>query len=119
MEAVWTRERRRSMSMCGHRAQCDPTAQGHGGMRGTTRHQQHRPPRWRPTAPLPARLQKAIWLPRGLYGDDDTNGHVDNFACFARPGVVLLAWTDDESDPQVGRAQHGWPSWVLSSSGGG
>lgn len=45
-------------------------------------------------------VQKAIWLPRGLYGDDDTNGHVDNFACFARPGVVLLAWTDDESDPQ-------------------
>lgn len=28
---------------------------------------------------------------------------VDNFACFARPGMVLLAWTDDESDPQVGR----------------
>lgn len=37
---------------------------------------------------------------RGLYGDEDTNGHVDNFACFARPGVVLLAWNDDESDPQ-------------------
>lgn len=28
-------------------------------------------------------------------------GHVDNFACFARPGVVLLAWTDDTTDPQV------------------
>ena len=26
---------------------------------------------------------------------------MDNFACFAAPGVVLLAWTDDESDPQV------------------
>ena len=31
-------------------------------------------------------------------------GHIDNFACFAAPGVVLLAWTDDESDPQVGEA---------------
>jgi hypothetical protein len=37
---------------------------------------------------------------RGLYNDTDTNGHIDNFACFARPGVVLLAWTDDVSDPQ-------------------
>ncbi|KAL4447581.1 hypothetical protein ABPG75_004800 [Micractinium tetrahymenae] len=45
-------------------------------------------------------VQKVIWLPKGLYGDDDTNGHIDNFACFARPGTVLLAWTDDERDPQ-------------------
>lgn len=45
-------------------------------------------------------IKKVIWLPRGLYGDDDTNGHIDNFACFARNSVVLLAWTDDEADPQ-------------------
>jgi agmatine deiminase len=47
-------------------------------------------------------VKKVIWLPRGLYGDDDTNGHIDNFACFARKGVVLLAWpwSDDEADPQ-------------------
>ncbi|KAL4345185.1 hypothetical protein AHAS_Ahas11G0253100 [Arachis hypogaea] len=25
---------------------------------------------------------KIIWLPRGLYGDDDTNGHIDNMCCF-------------------------------------
>lgn len=42
-----------------------------------------------------------LWLPKGLYKDTDTNGHVDNFACFARPGVVLLAWTDNSEDPQV------------------
>ena len=42
-----------------------------------------------------------LWLPKGLYKDEDTNGHVDNFACFARPGVILLAWTDDTKDPQV------------------
>lgn len=45
-------------------------------------------------------VSKVIWLPKGLYKDDDTNGHIDNFACFARPGVVLLAWCDDPSDPQ-------------------
>ena len=33
--------------------------------------------------------------------DEDTDGHVDNFACFVAPAKVLLAWTDDESDPQV------------------
>ena len=49
-------------------------------------------------------VETFIWLPRGLYGDDDTNGHIDNLACFARPGVVLLAWTDDEADPQHARS---------------
>ncbi|KAI5073740.1 hypothetical protein GOP47_0011753 [Adiantum capillus-veneris] len=49
-------------------------------------------------------VQKVIWLPYGLYGDDDTNGHVDNFCCFVRPGVVLLAWTDNQEDPQSRRS---------------
>ena len=39
--------------------------------------------------------------------NDETNGHVDNLACFARPGVVLLTWTDDESDPQHADLQGG------------
>ncbi len=42
---------------------------------------------------------KMIWLGQGVY-NDETDGHVDNLACFARPGVVLLTYTDDESDPQ-------------------
>ncbi|KAM0982853.1 hypothetical protein ACFX2J_015595 [Malus domestica] len=49
-------------------------------------------------------VMKIIWLPRGLYGDDDTNGHIDNMCCFVKPGVVLLSWTDDETDPQYERA---------------
>jgi len=40
-----------------------------------------------------------IWLGEGVY-NDETDGHIDNLACFARPGVVLLSWCDDESDPQ-------------------
>ena len=43
---------------------------------------------------------------QGVYQDWATNGHVDNFCCFVRPGAVLLAWTDDTSDPQV-RAPQG------------
>jgi len=37
---------------------------------------------------------------KGLVGDVDTNGHVDNMCCFLKPGHVALAWTDDETDPQ-------------------
>ncbi len=40
-----------------------------------------------------------LWLGRGLRFDE-TSGHVDNLCCFARPGVVVLAWTDDPSHPQ-------------------
>ena len=45
-----------------------------------------------------------IWLPEGLY-NDETDGHVDNFCCFVRPGEVLLAWTDDPEDPNYSRCQ--------------
>jgi agmatine deiminase len=43
--------------------------------------------------------EKVLWLGRGVFADE-TDGHVDNLACFARPGVVLLTWSDEESDPQ-------------------
>lgn len=47
-------------------------------------------------------LKKILWLWKGMAGDDAiTNGHVDNLACFVRPGVVALSWTDDVNDPQV------------------
>lgn len=42
-------------------------------------------------------VDKVIWLNRGL-DPEETTGHVDVVACFVRPGVVALAWTDDESD---------------------
>jgi agmatine deiminase len=44
-------------------------------------------------------VSKIIWLGKGIY-NDETNGHVDNIACFLRPGEVLLSWTDDKKDPQ-------------------
>ncbi|MCF6780433.1 agmatine deiminase [Stutzerimonas stutzeri] len=47
-------------------------------------------------------IDKVIWLPHGLY-NDETDGHVDNFCCFVRPGEVLLAWTDDPADPNFER----------------
>ncbi|KAL3681735.1 hypothetical protein R1sor_024691 [Riccia sorocarpa] len=59
-------------------------------------------------------LQKVIWLPNDVYGDEDTSGHVDNMACFARPGVVLLAWTDDTNDPHHEHARKAFE--VLSET---
>lgn len=43
-------------------------------------------------------VRKIIWLNKGLYGDE-TDGHVDNIACFGRPGVVILQVCRDKSDP--------------------
>jgi len=42
-------------------------------------------------------IAKVVWLGGGLE-DDDTDGHVDEIACFVRPGVVLALVTSDTSD---------------------
>ena len=31
---------------------------------------------------------------------DETNEHVDNMVAFVKPGVVVMAWTDNQDDPQ-------------------
>ncbi|MEI6850783.1 MAG: agmatine deiminase [Candidatus Saccharibacteria bacterium] len=57
--------------------------------------------------------EKVIWLKRGIY-NDETDGHVDNICCFVRPGVVFLAWTDDENDPQYEISKENFE--ILSST---
>jgi agmatine deiminase len=44
-------------------------------------------------------VKKIVWLGKGVF-NDETKGHVDNLACFIRPGVVALTWTEDQNDPQ-------------------
>lgn len=44
-------------------------------------------------------VREVIWLGEGVI-NDETDGHVDNLACFVKPGVVALHWTDDRADPQ-------------------
>jgi agmatine deiminase len=44
-------------------------------------------------------VERVVWLGEGVFGDE-TDGHVDNLATFARPGVVLLTWVEDPDDPQ-------------------
>ena len=43
--------------------------------------------------------KKIIWIPYGIY-NDETNEHVDNVCAFTSPANVVLAWTDNEEDPQ-------------------
>jgi len=43
-------------------------------------------------------VSRVIWLGAGVPGDE-TGGHIDNLACFVRPGVVLLSWCDDPAEP--------------------
>jgi agmatine deiminase len=44
-------------------------------------------------------VTQIIWLGQGVYLDE-TDGHIDELACFTSPGHVALTWTDDRSDPQ-------------------
>jgi agmatine deiminase len=42
-------------------------------------------------------IETVIWLGRGYEGDE-TGGHVDEIACFVRPGTVMLQMTNDQQD---------------------
>lgn len=63
-------------------------------------------------------VQKVLWLPRGIY-NDETNEHVDNVCAFIRPGEVVLAWTDNELDPQyeMSRADYDYLSRETDARG--
>lgn len=44
-------------------------------------------------------IEHIVWLGRGVC-NDETDGHIDNLACFTAPGEVALAWCEDRDDPQ-------------------
>ena len=43
-------------------------------------------------------VDKVIWIKDGI-DPDETNGHIDDVACFVAPGEVACIWTDDEDNP--------------------
>jgi agmatine deiminase len=44
-------------------------------------------------------VARIVWLGSGVF-NDETDGHIDNLACFVRPGEVCLTWCEDPRDPQ-------------------
>jgi agmatine deiminase len=50
---------------------------------------------------------RIIWLGKGVF-NDETDGHIDNLACFVRPGEVALGWTDNTRDPQYPISLDAW-----------
>ena len=52
-------------------------------------------------------VSRVIWLGKGVF-NDETDGHIDNLACFVRPGQVCLTWTDNKRDPQHAISLDAW-----------
>ena len=46
-------------------------------------------------------VKKIIWLKHGT--DEGTNGHIDNVACFVKPGTVMAMTCNDKSDTYYDR----------------
>lgn len=43
-------------------------------------------------------VEKVIWVKDGI-DPEETNGHIDDVACFVAPGEVVCIWTEDKDNP--------------------
>ena len=57
--------------------------------------------------------EKVIWIKNGV-DPFETNGHIDDVACFVAPGEVACIWTDDKSHPFYRQAMEAYET--LSSA---
>lgn len=51
--------------------------------------------------------EKVLWIPDGI-DPGETNGHVDDVACFVRPGEASCIYTEDETHPFYKAAKSAW-----------
>lgn len=58
-------------------------------------------------------LEKIIWVKDGI-DEEETNGHIDDVACFVRPGEVACIWTEDPKNPFYKQAQDAYQ--ILSKA---
>lgn len=49
-------------------------------------------------------LEKVIWIKDGI-DPEETNGHIDDVACYVKPGEVACIWTEDKENPFYEEAQ--------------
>lgn len=57
--------------------------------------------------------EKVIWLKSGI-DPQETNGHIDDVACFVRPGEVACIYTQDETNPFYKQAKEAYE--ILSNA---
>jgi agmatine deiminase len=63
-------------------------------------------------------VRQFIWLGQG-YEEDETDGHIDEIACFVKPGTVLTLTTDDRSDPNWAVFQDNLERLSMARDAGG
>lgn len=63
-------------------------------------------------------LETIIWIKDGI-DPDETNGHVDDVACFVRPGEVACIWTEDKEDPFYEACQAAYKTLVDATDAKG
>lgn len=51
--------------------------------------------------------EKVIWIKDGI-DPEETNGHIDDVACFIAPGEVACIWTDDKENPFYKESQEAY-----------
>lgn len=59
-----------------------------------------------------------LWLDRGLWGDE-TDGHVDNLACFVRPGLVVMQTAADSDSPNYRNSRNNLDRLALMRDAAG
>lgn len=64
-------------------------------------------------------IKKVIYLPLGVFGDHDTNGHVDNLCTFIRPAEVLLTFPEDQTSPQFPISKQAYDILINSTDAKG
>ena len=63
-------------------------------------------------------VEKIIWIKDGI-DPDETNGHIDDVACFIRPGEVACIWTDDPSHPFYHQARAAYETLTQATDAKG
>ena len=55
--------------------------------------------------------EKVLWLKDGI-DPDETNGHVDDVACFVAPGEVACIYTEDKTSPFYTQSQAAYQTLI-------
>ncbi|MGN1024694.1 MAG: agmatine deiminase [Lachnospiraceae bacterium] len=62
--------------------------------------------------------RKLVWLPMGI-DPQETDGHVDDVACFTAPGEAACIWTENPEDPCFAAARSAYETLCASTDATG